>query len=509
MNLSLRLLALLIISCISIGSHAQVGINTVEPKADLEILANSNPGLNNYNGVIIPKVSSLPTTSDASFPGVNQAGLLLYLNTTDATQGIYLFNGVDYVKLEPASASGAFYNTGTTDFTTTITNNIERQGNVSIGSPLNSAKLNVDVVSNVSAADPIGIKVENNNTGIGATDNYGIFIENNSTGTTNGDGDGIKYGLRNDVSSSGNSERVGIFNNVRSSSESTTRGVIGIDNAIGATSGASSLNIGIRSVIGTPGSNANSYGIYSIARGNDSRNNYSGYFQGDKFAIRNEDDSDGYELPTMDGNVNEVLTTDGNGIVSWNAVTRTIALAAGGSNDAVIESSTGSSDITLTGSTGIIVTEDISTGTITLSAALRNTSSFPLWTSSEYELNAVANSSQPGNDHDLSNVTTVIFPEEFNTTGNIQVRVVVRVTSGQINARFQLKSYDSSNTSSYIMTTTDISETFIGFGSVFNSDWVDYNAGIGPKRIQLTGFKNNPNGDDIKFNSAYLEVRSQ
>ncbi|WP_156340120.1 hypothetical protein [Nonlabens sp. YIK11] len=309
------LFVLTIILTISFNAMAQVGINTIEPTADLEIVADASPMTGKYNGIIIPKVDALPVTGDATFPTAAQAGLLVYLNpsaTPDGTEGIYMFDGSQYIKLEPASASGAFYDNGTTNFATTTTSNVQRTGKVSVGSSLSTGKFNVDVVSANNSADPIAIKVENNNTGTGSVNTYSAYLENKSTVG----GTGIKYGIRSEVSSAGNSDRVGIYNNVISSG-SAARGVIGINNVVGGTSGTTAINIGIRSEIGTPASDANSFGIYSIARGNDLRNNYSGWFQGDKFAIKNEDNSDGYEMPTISGNAGQVLMTNGTDVAAW------------------------------------------------------------------------------------------------------------------------------------------------------------------------------------------------
>jgi hypothetical protein len=375
---SLLLLPLFI--CASLFATAQVGIRTAQPKADLDIVSNPSPGIDNYNGIIIPKVTVLPLSGAAEFPKPAQAGLLIYLNSGDATKGIYIFDGTKYIKLEPAAAAGAFYNNGTTDFATTTTANIERSGNISIGSGLNSGKLNVNVVSANSSADPIGIKVENNNTGTGATNNYGVFIENKSTVAA----PGVKYGLRADVSSSGDSDRVGIQNNVSSSGGSDTRGVIGIENKVGATSGASSINVGIRSEIGTGLSDANSFGILSIARGSDTKNNYSGYFQGDKFAISNEDNTNAYELPTTTGTAGQVLTvTTTNlvagkttGIVQWQNIPQggSLSVLPGGANDSQIQSNTsGSTDVTITGGNNISVTESNSTITIQAASTFNHT----------------------------------------------------------------------------------------------------------------------------------------
>ncbi len=427
----------------------QVGINTIVPTADLEIRADSSPGVDKYNGIIIPKVAALPVVGSPEYPTATQSGLLLYLDTIDSSRGVYLFNGSDYIKLEPASASGAFFNQGTSIFTSTTTDNIERQGNVSIGSGLNSAKLNIDVVSANSSADPIGIKVENNNTGTGSTNTYGIFSENNSsTG-----GAGVKYGLRSDVSSSGDSDRVGIYNNVTSSSGSNNKGVIGINNVVGATTGTSSTNIGIRSEIGTSSSNANSYGILSIARGSDAQNNYSGYFQGDKFAIRNEDDSDGYELPTSDGTADQVLTTNGSGTVQW---------------------------------------QDARINPIQLS----------LWQGGIYDINNLNTLTN------LVGIESIIQATDIAASGNLQIKLVIWVTEYASTTNFELLAFDSTGNQSTPIVQSDLNYQDNVSGGFVTSTWQDYDAGTtaGISQFILRGLVSGSDSN-AKLSSAYLLIR--
>lgn len=290
---------------------AQVGIGTATPTADLEVISKAAPVSGEFNGIIIPKVSVLPTGTN--LPTAAQTGLILYLDSNNAAEGFYFFNGTAYINVtDNAINSPVFFNNGTVINATTTTANVSRSGNVSIGGNLNTGKLNVEVISASSSTTPSALRIINSITGTGADASHGMFSENRATST------GIKYGIRNEVSSSGNSNRIGIRNEVRNSTASDVNNVIGIDNFIGATDGTTTLNYGIRSEIGTAISDTNNFGVYSIARGADTRNNYSGYFRGDKFAIRSEDDSTGYNMPVNNGTSGQVLTTNGAGEASWN-----------------------------------------------------------------------------------------------------------------------------------------------------------------------------------------------
>lgn len=91
MKKALLILAAVLTTQISLS---QVGINTDNPTADLEIVS----GTGMHNGVIIPKVTILPLSGTANFPTANQKGLLVYLESgVPATEGVYYFNGSSYV----------------------------------------------------------------------------------------------------------------------------------------------------------------------------------------------------------------------------------------------------------------------------------------------------------------------------------------------------------------------------------------------------------------------------
>lgn len=319
--------------------YAQVGINTVTPTADLEIVADADPGLNRYNGIIIPKVTTLPVIGDATFPTAAQSGLLLYLDTTDSTAGIYTFDGTVYVKLQAGAVANAFFDNGTTNFATTTTANVQREGNVSVGSSLNVGRLNIEIENSDPVVTRTGLRVRNSNNSTAAgtgTITYAADFENSSN--TGND----KIGVRSVVTGSGAGQHIGIDNNVTDTSGLSSN--YGIRSNVGNTDIVDSTSYGVFSKIGTGGSRGTNYAVYGFSQhGNTTSDiSYSGYFRGDNFAIRSEDDLDGYDLPTVDGSTGQVLTTNGAGIATWQSVSssssiRTIASGTlSGTDDTVL-----------------------------------------------------------------------------------------------------------------------------------------------------------------------------
>jgi len=380
------LFTLIIISTISLSVSAQVGINTIEPKADLEIVSDAAPGVNKYNGVIIPKVTVLPVSTDLEFPTSDQAGLLLYLNSaTAADNGVYLFDGTQYVKLEPANASGAFYDNGTTDFATTTTGDIERLGKVSIGSSIDDGILNVEVNSTADINDRTTIKGINNSRSAANQSTIVVDIENTSETT------GEKIGLKSRVDGLGSGTHTGIALDTEVTDGAGVTTNYGLRSTVGSTSNATSTGYGLYSKIGTAGARGTNYAVYAYSQhadvtsgSTDVLGSYSGYFRGDNFAIRSENDLDGYRMPTISGTNGQVLTTNGTDTATWSdlpAMTEvdgsitnegSLTVIAGGINDAEIQSNTNSStNVTIAGGNGISISE--SGSTISISNTYRPT----------------------------------------------------------------------------------------------------------------------------------------
>ena len=60
---------------IFLGASAQVGINTVDPKAQLDIASSSSTNPDITDGILIPRIENFPALSPTS----DQEGMLVYL----------------------------------------------------------------------------------------------------------------------------------------------------------------------------------------------------------------------------------------------------------------------------------------------------------------------------------------------------------------------------------------------------------------------------------------------
>lgn len=289
--------------------NAQVGIGTNTPVTDLDVESRAIAA-GEFNGVLIPRVAAIPGV-------VAPAGTLIYV-TGGATPGFYFSNGTAYINVtDTLTATGPFFESGTTTTASNNTQNIFRTGQTSLGEDLAGPQLYIGSTAIVgSPRTTVGIR--NLNTSTALSNTYSLDLNNLSSTTA------TKYGIRNNVSSSGVGEHIGIENTVFDSGLASTS-VTGILNDVGATAGTSSENYGIRTEIGSASSRGTNYAIYAYSQHGTTTTDpsYSGYFRGDRFAIRSEDDSDGYEMPTVDGTAGQVLTTDGTGNASWNDVNST------------------------------------------------------------------------------------------------------------------------------------------------------------------------------------------
>jgi len=85
-----NILIILLIICFTFNATAQVGINTVNPKAVLDIEASNLATPANTDGLLVPRINSFPATN----PTVDQNGILVYLTTIDGVNlpGLYFWN---------------------------------------------------------------------------------------------------------------------------------------------------------------------------------------------------------------------------------------------------------------------------------------------------------------------------------------------------------------------------------------------------------------------------------
>jgi hypothetical protein len=131
----------------------------------------------------------------------------------------------------------------------------------------------------------------------------------------------VKYGIDLVVSGTGNGDRYGI-NSVMTPSGNANRVNYGIRSRVGSTGTTlNQTNYGISSEIGTPASRGTKYAVYAVALHDTAAQttdfSYSGWFQGDRFAIRNATATTGYDLTTATGDNGAVLTSNGAGGTNW------------------------------------------------------------------------------------------------------------------------------------------------------------------------------------------------
>lgn len=76
-------LFILVLICIHSLAHAQVGVNTTDPQAALDVRATNPTSPSNSDGLLIPRISAFPSTD----PTASQNGMIVYLTTTVGTNG--------------------------------------------------------------------------------------------------------------------------------------------------------------------------------------------------------------------------------------------------------------------------------------------------------------------------------------------------------------------------------------------------------------------------------------
>ncbi|GAK95309.1 Hep_Hag [Nonlabens ulvanivorans] len=265
---------------------AQVGIGTVAPTADLEIIARTSLPVGEHNGIIIPKVTALPAT-------VAPSGTILYLEG-GANAGFYFSNGSSFQNVTDilsASGNGAFYDRGTTtDVTIDTSSDAYRIGRTAFGQDSSNAAI-VSIENETPAGgDKRLLDLENRNSST-ATGTNTSLINGSNTSTPGGQ----KAGALLSISSTGTGSHVGIENNVLVNNSSVVENY-GIHNIVDGNSTAMGTTYGIKSEVGNTNSTGIRYGVHSTVVNDGTQNSYSGWFQGRSFAIRNQDATDGYDM---------------------------------------------------------------------------------------------------------------------------------------------------------------------------------------------------------------------
>ncbi len=192
-RLAMRLLSILFISLYftSILFGQNVGINTTEPKATLDVKASNQATPAPYDGLLIPQLDAFPATN----PGADQNGMLIFLTTENtfyywhnsSTSWIPLTNALIAVKKIDDLEDGKSDNDGTDDGSSIFLGvnagqNDDMTNNANVGIGFESLKDNISGRYNTS----VGYKSMYKNT-LGQNNSaFGNFsLYNNIDGSTN------------------------------------------------------------------------------------------------------------------------------------------------------------------------------------------------------------------------------------------------------------------------------------------------------------------------------------
>jgi hypothetical protein len=253
-------------------SMAQVGVNTTNPKAALDIESTNN-------GVLIPRVqlTSILDITTVINPNLGplEISTLVYniaaagVVPNDVVAGFYYWNGSQWISIAGSAASDHdWYEVGTTLAPNAITDDIFHTGNVAIGKNTADYPLEVNTTN-----FQFGMNNTYNNPTV--TNTQKATINNNITDNTND----AKYGVINTVTNNSvTSAGVGVRNAI------TGNGTVFYGNSNYLTAGSSSNNadiIGVRNDIEHNANNSNIKGVFNIFRGTAGNINYFNGVQND------------------------------------------------------------------------------------------------------------------------------------------------------------------------------------------------------------------------------------
>ena len=292
---------------LAFSAIAQVGINTIEPKASLDIKSSDNENPSNTDGILIPRISMFPLEN----PTADQNGMMVFLDTNieDFSKGFYFWNAEEtsWLPIQGNSSKANFYEVEKETSPENIQSPIYREGNIGIGATEIEAKLQIEIIADRDDDIKKGLKIDNQNSEENIITTYGI--ENTNRSSTNG----TKYGIKNNVNGTGSGIHYGIFNETYQTTG--TNDIYGIFNRVGRTYGASSYNYGMYSEIGSSTGQGNIYGIYCKAEGDRNANVFAGYFEG-RLGI-GLTPSTQYVLPAERSDEDMVLSLSENGLMRW------------------------------------------------------------------------------------------------------------------------------------------------------------------------------------------------
>lgn len=333
-NISIRIAFVLYVGL----SNAQVGINTTDPQAQLDIRSSNQATPANNDGILIPKIDDFPTTS----PTTAQDGMLVFVTGLGIpAKGFYYWDQTipGWITFGGGIPDADWYLENTTNATSSINDDIYTLGHVAIGRTTANYPLHIDINgteqqairADYSGADnggKIGLYTNNVNSGSGSHfGTYSILSGsgiggrtgsfNQINGSSNsqayygsqntilGSGFGTRYGTFQQISGTGNGAHYGNYNNLIANGTGDKYGTYNT-----ATSGSGdkygSYNTINQVFDGTH------YGVYSDVRKSGS---YAGYFLGN-LSIGTTT-TNNYILPASRGTDGQFMQTDATGNVAW------------------------------------------------------------------------------------------------------------------------------------------------------------------------------------------------
>ncbi|WP_310992762.1 tail fiber domain-containing protein [Aequorivita marina] len=323
---------LLALSC---SALAQVGINTTDPKASLDIQSSNQATPSNNDGILIPKIDEFPTTN----PTADQDGIMVFATGNGTpTKGFYFW--------DQTATTWVHFSTGTistewTDHGVYISPTDGNGKDVTIGGNDNGFS-RLTVRSDKQAAALLTNTTPKNGVMLGLN----TYLENTATdpgSSTAGvyndvlaHGQGYLLGMWNQIRGNGSGKHLGVENNI---SGAGTGEQVGVESSIINT--GDGIHIGVNNILSGSGT-GNHFGI---------ENHLGGTGTGEQTGVFNEIDNSGNAIHT---GTKTILSGTGTG----NHFGSDVILEGTGSGDQV-----GTRNIlTNTGSGQLIGTENFLSG---------------------------------------------------------------------------------------------------------------------------------------------------
>lgn len=261
---------------------AQVGINTTEPKASLDIQSSNQATPANNDGILIPKIDEFPATN----PTAAQNGMMVFVTGAGTpAKGFYFW--------DHAATSWVPFSTGATtsewtDHGTYLSPTDGNTKDVAIGGNDNPLS-RLTVRSDKQAAALFANTTPKNGVMLGLN----TYLENTATATS-----ASTAGVYNDVLEHGQGYLLGMWNRIRGDGSGKHLGVR--NNINGAGTGE---QVGVENVINNTG-NANHIGVNNLLSGSGTGNHFGvenhlgGAGTGEQTGVFNQIDNSGNAIHT-------------------------------------------------------------------------------------------------------------------------------------------------------------------------------------------------------------------